>query len=61
MEARILYLFICFVTYIIVSLFYPNMEMTTFNYDVKPDFNAGLSISKGLDPSKGFTAWYRLL
>lgn len=41
----------------IAYLFY--MEAITFNYDVKPVFKAGLLISKGLAPSRGFTVWYR--
>lgn len=58
-EARILYLVICFVLFV-ASGFYPNMETTIFNYDVKPDFNADLSIwkvgihQKGLLHSAGY-------
>lgn len=53
MEARILYLFICFVTYI-VPLFYANMENTTLKYDVKPDFNAAFPFQKVWIHQKGF-------
>lgn len=50
MDARALYLFIYFVTYV-VSLFYANM--TTFKCDEKPDFSTRFSISKVQVHQKG--------